>query len=398
MIYRDFQGKELPLLGFGTMRLPLVSEEGGAPVDEGQVDAMVDYAMAHGVNYFDTAYPYHGGKSELIIGKSLSRYPREKFYLATKYPGHQISSAYNPAEVFEDQLKKCQVEYFDFYLLHNVYEKSMGTYLDPKWGIIDYFAQQKRLGRIRHLGFSSHGGVDNLREFLDARGELMEFCQIQLNYMDWTLQNAQEKYQLLTERNIPVWVMEPVRGGRLAHLAKEDKEKLGSLRPDESEAAWAFRFLQGLPNVKMVLSGMSNMEQMEDNVKTFQEEKPLSDKENQALMEIAEGMKNSVPCTACRYCCDGCPKGLDIPMLLATYNEVRFLPAMNARMRIDALPEEKRPTACIACGKCSQICPQGINIPKELKGFAAALKSIPSWEEICRQRDAAKAALAGKEK
>lgn len=398
MIYRDFQGKELPLLGFGTMRLPLVSEEGGAPVDEGQVDAMVDYAMAHGVNYFDTAYPYHGGKSELIIGKSLSRYPREKFYLATKYPGHQISSAYNPAEVFEDQLKKCQVEYFDFYLLHNVYEKSMGTYLDPKWGIIDYFAQQKRLGRIRHLGFSSHGGVDNLREFLDARGELMEFCQIQLNYMDWTLQNAQEKYQLLTERNIPVWVMEPVRGGRLAHLAKEDKEKLRGFRPDESEAAWAFRFLQGLPNVKMVLSGMSNMEQMEDNVKTFQEEKPLSKEESRALMEIAEGMKNSVPCTACRYCCDGCPKGLDIPMLLATYNEVRFLPAMNARMRIDALPEEKRPTACIACGKCSQICPQGINIPKELKGFAAALKSIPSWEEICRQRDAAKAALAGKEK
>ena len=157
MIYRDFQGKELPLLGFGTMRLPLISGENGAPVDEHQVDAMVDYAMAHGVNYFDTAYPYHGGKSELIIGKSLSRYPREKFYLATKYPGHQISSAYNPAEVFEDQLKKCRVEYFDFYLLHNVYEKSMGTYMDPKWGIIDYFAQQKRLGRIRHLGFSSHG-------------------------------------------------------------------------------------------------------------------------------------------------------------------------------------------------------------------------------------------------
>lgn len=226
----------------------------------------------------------------------------------------------------------------------------------------------------------------------------MEFCQIQLNYMDWTLQNAREKYQLLTERNIPVWVMEPVRGGRLAHLTKEDKEKLGSFRPDESEAAWAFRFLQGLPNVKMVLSGMSNMEQMEDNVKTFREEKPLSEEESRALMEIAEGMKNSVPCTACRYCCDGCPKGLDIPMLLATYNEVRFLPAMNARMRIDALPEEKRPAACIACGKCSQICPQGINIPKELKDFAAALKSIPSWEEICRQRDAAKAALAGKEK
>lgn len=397
MVYREFQDLKLSALGMGAMRLPVLDGD-DSRIDEAAAGEMVDYAMGQGVNYYDTAWGYHSGNSERAMGKALGRHPRESFYLATKFPGYDLSNMPKVKEIFEKQLEKCQVSYFDFYLFHNVCEMNIDAYLDQSYGIYQYLMEQKENGRIRHLGFSAHGNLDVMKRFLEAYGKGMEFCQIQLNYMDWTLQNAREKYQLLTERNIPVWVMEPVRGGRLAHLTKEDKEKLGSFRPDESEAAWAFRFLQGLPNVKMVLSGMSNMEQMEDNVKTFREEKPLSEEESRALMEIAEGMKNSVPCTACRYCCDGCPKGLDIPMLLATYNEVRFLPAMNARMRIDALPEEKRPAACIACGKCSQICPQGINIPKELKDFAAALKSIPSWEEICRQRDAAKAALAGKEK
>lgn len=394
MIYHEFQGKQLSGLGFGTMRLPLKAGAPGTPVDEEQVQQMVDYAIAHGINYFDTAYPYHGGLSEVIIGKALSRYPREQFYLATKYPGHQISSTYNPAEIFEEQLKKCGVEYFDFYLLHNVYEKSMETYLDPRWKIIEYFQEQKRLGRIRHLGFSSHGSVECLKAFLDGCHNQMDFCQIQLNYLDWTLQDAKGKYELLTERNIPVWVMEPVRGGRLAKLTDAEEQKLSALRPDESQAAWAFRFLQGLPNVKMVLSGMSSMEQMVENVKTFEESKTLNETELKTLMEVAEGMKNSIPCTACRYCCDGCPQGLDIPALLATYNELRFSPAVNIGMRIEALPEDKRPSACIACGKCAQICPQNIDIPAEMEQFAAELKKLPSWAEICRQRD--EAAKAGK--
>lgn len=219
MIYRSFQGKSLSLLGVGTMRLPTLAD---GTIDAEQVDRMTDYAMAHGVNYFDTAYPYHGGESERVIGASLSRYPRETYYLATKYPGHQIlSNGYHPEEIFEEQLKKCGVEYFDFYLLHNVYEKSMETYLDPRWGIVDYFREQKRLGRIKHLGFSSHAGVEGLKTFLDYCGEDMEFCQIQLNYLDWTLQDGKEKYDLLTGRGIPVWVMEPVRGGRLANLTQE---------------------------------------------------------------------------------------------------------------------------------------------------------------------------------
>ncbi len=388
MIFKDFQDKKLSLLGFGTMRFPLNAD---GTVDEVRTQEMVDYAMAHGVNYFDTAWPYHSGESEKIIGRALKKYPRESFYLATKYPGHQISSNYNPAEIFEKQLEKCGVEYFDFYLLHNVYEKSMGVYLDPQWGILDYFKEQKRLGRIKHLGFSSHGRVDNLREFLDICGEDMEFCQIQLNYLDWTLQEANKKYELLTERNIPVWVMEPVRGGKLAAFSEGIEEKFKALRPEASIASWGFRFLQKLPNVTMVLSGMSNMDQMIDNVATFSNYNHLSDEEVQFLLEVAENLKSSVPCTACRYCCDGCPMGLDIPMLIATYNEIRFAPATNSIMRIEALPDDKKPSACIGCGKCTKVCPQNINIPQVMKDFDEAIKKIPSWAEICRQREAAQA-------
>ena len=387
MIYSEFQDKRLGLLGFGTMRLPTHAD---GSIDEAQVAEMTAYALEHGVNYFDTAYPYHGGESERVIGRVLSKYPRDSWYLATKYPGHQISSTgYDPAEIFEEQLQKCGVEYFDFYLLHNVYEKSMEVYLDPKWGIIDYFKEQKRLGRIKHLGFSCHAETKGLKEFLDACGEDMEFCQIQLNYLDWTLQDAKGKYDLLTERGIPVWVMEPVRGGRLASLSDAEEAKLKALRPEDSVASWGFRFLQALPNVKMVLSGMSSMEQMVDNVKTFSEDKPLTAEETALLLDIAEGMKDSIPCTACRYCCDGCPAGLDIPGLISTYNELRFSPAVNVAMRIEFMPEEKKPTACIGCGQCTRMCPQNIDVPGALKDFAEKLSKLPSWAEICRQREAA---------
>ena len=385
MMTNDFQDKQLSQLGFGTMRLPTNAD---GSIDEAQVAEMTAYALEHGVNYFDTAYPYHGGESERVIGRVLSKYPRDSYYLADKYPGHQISSTgYNPAEIFEEQLQKCGVEYFDFYLLHNVYEKSMEVYLDPRWGIVDYFKEQKRLGRIKHLGFSCHAETKGLKEFLDVCGEDMEFCQIQLNWLDWTLQDAKGKYELLTRRGIPVWVMEPVRGGRLAKLSDTEEAKLKALRPEDSIASWGFRFLQALPNVKMVLSGMSNMEQMMDNVKTFSEDKPLSEEETALLMEIAEGMKDSIPCTACRYCCDGCPAGLDIPGLISTYNEIRFSPAVNVAMRIEFMPEDKKPTACIGCGQCTRMCPQNIDVPGALKDFAEKLSKLPSWAEICRQRE-----------
>lgn len=388
MIYQEWKGKKLSMLGFGTMRLPLL-QDGSGEVDEELVSKMIRYAAEQGVNYYDTAYPYHNAKSEIIVGKALKQLPRESYYLATKYPGHQIATSYDPATIFEEQLKKCGVDYFDFYLLHNVYENSFSTYTNPKWGIVDYFVKQKQLGRIKHLGFSSHALQDTLIAFLDRYGDVMEFCQIQLNYLDWTLQDAKAKYDFLTERGIPVWVMEPVRGGRLADVDEATKKKLNVLRPGMSVASWAFRWLQGLSNVKMILSGMSSMEQMIDNVHTFETLNQLTEEETQVLLEIAEEMKDSVPCTACRYCCSDCPKKLDIPKLLSLYNDMRFSPSFYVGMTIDSLEEDSKPSACIGCGKCAKICPQKIDIPKAIKEFSELLETTPHWEELCKQRDEA---------
>ena len=384
MIYSNICGDKLSLLGFGAMRLPTL--DNGA-IDEALVEKMVAYAMEHGVNYFDTAVPYHSGMSEIVMGRVLGKYPRDSYRLADKYPGHQIAGSYDPAATFEEQLKKCDVEYFDYYLLHNVYEKSIETYLDPRWGILDYFIEQKRLGRIRHLGFSTHGRLELIRRFLDLYGEHMEFCQIQLNYLDWTLQDAKAKYELLESRGIPVWVMEPVRGGKLAKLEESREAELKRLRPEESVPAWCFRFLQRLPNVKMILSGMSNMDHVVDNIRTFEAFKPLNDRELAVVMDIAEALKNCVPCTTCRYCTDGCPMGLDIPTLIAILNDLRFAPVTNTAMMLEFAPEEKRPSACIACGKCARICPQGIDIPGVLAELTELLKKVPSWAAISKIRE-----------
>ena len=381
MIYNEILNAKLSLLGFGAMRLP---EKDGA-IDEAQVEEMVAYAMEHGVNYFDTAYPYHGGMSERVMGKILNKYPRDSFYLADKYPGHQILENYDPAEIFEEQLRRCGVEYFDFYLLHNVYEKSLETYLDPRWGLLDYFREQKRLGRIKHLGFSTHGRLELMERFLNICGEDMEFCQIQLNYLDWTLQNGKEKYELLERHGIPVWVMEPVRGGKLAIFTNFEMEEM---LPDVSTASWGFRFLQGLPNVKMILSGMSNTEQVKDNVHTFEERNPLTEEQTELVFKIAKEMKNAIPCTGCLYCFDGCPMGLDIPTMMSICSDIRFAPVVNSVMMIQALPEEKKPEACIACGKCTTVCPQGIDIPGVMKELAERLEKIPNWVDICREREA----------
>jgi len=381
MIFSDFQNKKLSALGFGAMRLPTKEDDS---VDEAQVEAMVAYAIEHGVNYFDTAYPYHGGMSERVMGRVLGKYPRESFYLADKFPGHQVLSSYDPKAMFEEQLSRCGVEYFDFYLLHNVYEKSIETYLDPQWGILDYFREQKRLGRIKHLGFSTHGRLDLMERFLDICGDDMEFCQIQLNYLDWTLQDGKEKYEMLTKRGIPVWVMEPVRGGKLANFTDETMKQL---HPEDSIASWGFRFLQGLPNVKMILSGMSNMDQIVDNVHTFERYQPLNEQETELVFDVAERMKNAIPCTSCRYCCDGCPMGLDIPAMMSICSDIRFAPVVNSVMMIQAMPAEKQPSACVSCGKCTKVCPQGIDIPAVMKELSERLEMIPSWAEICRQRE-----------
>ena len=388
MIYRDFQGLRLSLLGFGTMRLPTTA---AGDVDAAATEALLDYAMTHGVNYYDTAWPYMQNQSETVVGRCLKKYPRESFYLATKFPGHMLTGDPDPAGIFEQQLEKCQVEYFDFYLLHNVYENDMDVYTDPKWGIIDYFLEQKRLGRIRHLGFSSHADILCLTAFLERCGKDMEFCQLQLNYLDWSLQRGKEKYDLLAKYNIPVWVMEPVRGGKLAALDADSQQKLRAIRPEASDASFALRWLEGHGNIRMILSGMSTMAQVQDNIATFEKDDPVTPEEEAILLAAAEKMKNSVPCTACRYCCDGCPRGLDIPDLLHKYNQLRAGSGSTIKMQLDAVPKDKWPHACLGCGACAAVCPQKIAIPDELAAFAAQLDKLPTWVEVCRQRAEAEA-------
>ena len=386
MQYSTACGEKISKLAFGTMRLPLKDD---GSIDQNQVNEMTDYAMAHGVNYFDTAYPYHDGRSEIAIGKALAKYPRESFRLVTKFPGHQFMKKYDCDGIFHEQLAKCGVDYFDFYLFHNVYENSFATYKSGEYGIVDYFVKQKQLGKIRHLGFSTHARAENLEEILDFFGDRIEFCQIQLNYVDWTLQDAKKKIELLGSRGIPVMVMEPVRGGKLTDLGEENNARLKGLRPGESIASWAFRWLAEIPEVATVLSGMSSLEQMKDNIRTFTDGTPLSEEEWNMMLDIAQTMKKGVPCTACRYCCAGCPMELDIPMLLAGYNDMKFASAFTVKMQMDGTPAEKWPDKCIGCGACASVCPQHIDIPEVLKEFDELLHTGPTWAELCRQREEA---------
>ena len=376
MVYREFQDLQLSALGMGAMRLPVI-DGNDAQIDKEATAEMVAYAMEHGINYYDTAWGYHAGNSETVMGEALSRYPRESFYLATKFPGYDLSNMDKVESIFEAQLEKCGVDYFDFYLFHNVCEMNIDAYLDEKYGIFDYLMEQKKKGRIRHLGFSAHGSYDIMKRFLDAYGKHMEFCQIQLNYLDWSFQNARAKVDLLKAHHIPVWVMEPLRGGKLASLEDENAAVLKGLRPEEGIPAWAFRFLQSIPGVTMVLSGMSNFQQMQENIAVFEEDKPLDEKEMAALLEVADRMvkKIALPCTACHYCVSHCPKGLDIPALLELYNEHCFTGGgFIAPMALMAVPEDKRPDACIGCRSCEAVCPQQIKISEAMADFSARLQ------------------------
>ena len=374
MIYKDFQDLKLSALGMGCMRLPRNSGDDG-DVNVAETQRMVDYAMAHGVNYYDTAWGYHNGNSETVIGQALRKYPRESYYLATKFPGYDLANMPKVREIFPKQLEKCGVDYFDFYLFHNVCEMNIDAYLDPRYGILDYLLEQKNQGRICHLGFSAHGSYEVMRRFLDAYGSHMEFCQIQLNYVDWNFQDAKDKVELLRRHNLPVWVMEPLRGGRLASLSQADAAALKALRPEEPVPAWAFRFLQTIPGVTVVLSGMSDFEQMKRNIQTFETTEPLKETEWDALLKIADHMTSGVPCTACHYCTSHCPKGLDIPSLLKLYNEHTFTGGgFLAPMALQALPEDKRPSACIGCRSCEAVCPQQIKISEVMSDFSRKVK------------------------
>ncbi|MCR5222053.1 MAG: aldo/keto reductase [Lachnospiraceae bacterium] len=376
MIYNDFQGMKLSALGLGNMRLP-VKDRDDSKIDKEAVREMIRYCMDSGINYYDTAYGYHGGNSELVVGELLENYDRDSFYLATKFPGYDLSNMPKVKEIFEEQLRKCRVDHFDFYLFHNVCEMNIDHYLDPKYGIYDYLMEQKRNGRIRHLGFSAHGDIACMTRFLEAYGKDMEFCQIELNYFDYRFQDAKGKVELLRKWNLPIWVMEPVRGGQLATLSDENAAKLKALRPDEDIPAWAFRFLQSIPGVTMTLSGMSDMEQVRANIKTYETDKPLNDEEMAVILGIADEMidKTTVPCTACHYCVSHCPMGLDIPFLLKLYNEAMVAGSGDfiAPMALASVASDKQPECCISCHSCEQVCPQTIKIPEHLAKFAAKM-------------------------
>lgn len=373
MVYNEFKDIKLSALGFGTMRLPLQTNEPGSPIDEEKTAEMTAYALEKGVNYFDTAYGYHDGQSEVVMGRVLAKYPRDSYYLATKFPGYDLSNMDKVEAIFEEQLQKCGKDYFDFYLLHNIYEKNIDAYLDEKYGIVDYLMKQKAAGRIKYLGFSAHGRYDTIKRFLEAHGDKMEFCQLQLNYLDWKLQDAKAKVELLNEYKIPIWVMEPLRGGSLASLSEENTAKLKALRPDEGIPAWAFRFLQTIPGVTMVLSGMSNMEQMKENIATYEQNRPLNEQEMEAVAEVTDSMLDILPCTACRYCVTHCPQELDIPTLLALYNETRFANGLITHMAVDALAEDKRPDSCVGCQSCEAVCPQQLEIAAAMSDFVVKL-------------------------
>ena len=374
MIYKDFQDLKLSALGMGAMRLPVIGGK-DADIDEAATAEMVKYAFEHGVNYFDTAWGYHEGNSEIVMGKVLSAYPREQFCLASKFPGYDLANMPKVEEIFEKQLEKCRVSYFDFYLFHNVCEMNINEYLDEKYGIYEYLMKQKENGRIRHLGFSAHGNYDIMKRFLEAYGKDMEFCQIQLNYVDWNFQDAKAKVDLLNEYHIPIWVMEPLRGGMLAALPGEHAGRLEELRPDEEIPAWAFRFLQSIPNIVVTLSGMSNQEQVEKNIHTFGSEKPLNKEEMETILEIADRMVNGVPCTACRYCTAHCPQEIDIPEMIKLYNEHKFTGGgFIAPMALMAVEEGKKPSACVGCQSCEAVCPQQIKISEVMSDFAGMLK------------------------
>ena len=360
----------------GAMRLPVLDGD-NSKVDEAAVAEMVAYAMEQGINYYDTAWGYHDGQSELVMGKVLNAYPRESYYIATKFPGYDLGNMGKVEEIFEKQLEKTGMEYFDFYLFHNVNETNIDACLDPQYKIYEYLMEQKKNGRIKHLGFSTHGDLDVMTRFLEAYGKDMEFCQIQLNYIDWTFQNDKEKMELLKSYNIPVWVMEPLRGGKLANIDDAYMAQLNTHRAEETKPGWAFRFLQTLPEVTMILSGMSNFTQLKENIETFSTDAPLNDAEWDTVLGIADDMitRIALPCTSCKYCTEKCPMELNIPALIEIYNEHiftggGFLPGM----KLSVFPENKRPNACIGCRSCEAVCPQNIKISEAMQDFAEKMK------------------------
>ena len=365
----------MPKLGFGLMRLP----EQDGKIDLEHVCRMVDAYMQAGMNYFDTAYVYHGGNSEKAIKEALAkRYPRDSFMVATKLPAWCMSNQEDRDRIFNEQLDRCGLDYFDFYLLHSVEDGSNGDTYD-RLNCWEWAMQKKAEGKIRHFGFSFHGSPEYLESTLDAHPEV-EFVQIQLNYADWEnpVVRSGKLYEILHARNIPMIIMEPIKGGTLAKLPPELEAKYKAAQPDKSIASWALRFVGSLPGVMTILSGMSAEEQMRDNIGTFTHFEPLTDSEKALVNEVKNIMLNvpQIGCTACRYCMDGCPMKISIPDVFRTINTMNlYHEEFRPKSFYGSVLSQGhgRASDCIACGQCESVCPQHLPIIELLQGASKRL-------------------------
>lgn len=366
------------LLGFGLMRLPMTNPE-TMEIDFPKAEALVDAAYEKGVNYFDTAYGYHNGQSELFAGYALSKYPRKSYNLTSKMPSWMVNTPEDVERVFHEQLTKCRTEYFDFYLVHNVMANKFERIESLK--IYEFLQKMKEEGLIRHLGFSFHDTPEVLEAALDRWD--WEFVQIQLNYLDWYLQNAERQYELIRDRGLYCIAMEPLRGGSLCDLPPEAEAILRKAHPKRTPAEWGLRFAAMQPSMLTVLSGMNSMAQVEENIQTVNQFQPLSEADLAVLAEVRTAYLGSspIPCTACRYC-DGCPKGVEIPKMLAIINSYkRTGRGFNFLADCNVLGKAKDASNCVACGKCVKVCPQKINIPEEMAKAKEMMETFerPDW-------------------
>lgn len=364
--------------GLGGMRLPMLDKTNFRSIDQEQVNKMVDKMLAAGFTYFDTAYPYHNGASETSFGKALvQRYPRESFVLADKMPSFFVEEESQLEKIFSEQLQRTGAGYFDYYLLHNV---GAGSYARMnKIGAFDFILNKKKEGYIKHIGFSFHDKAELLDKILTDHPEV-EFVQLQINYLDWESASVQSRlnYETACRHNKPVFVMEPIKGSGLASLPEKAEKQLKEYNPSASCASWALRFAASLPNVKMVLSGMSNIEQVEENIATMTDFKPLNYEERELLNKTVDILNslNAVACTGCRYCTDTCPKNINIPGYFSVYNAFKLHGYVNFPIMqyVRQAHGHGFASECIGCGKCESHCPQHLEIRKYLKEIAEAFE------------------------